>query len=128
PALFLSLIGGLGPICWTVVWLGVTLLGMAFVGAAGLWCSVRSKSSWRSLLPTLGITYVGGFMVFCLLSPVIGIVSVLVVVVLMIIMSVAGMPPNCSMFNISNFFFIGSCVLLAIIFVVRACWVLISAH
>src|SRR5439155_21686788 len=59
PALAFSIIGGIGPTFWTVMWLGVTLLGMAFVGAAGLWCSVRSKSSWRSLLTTLGITYLG---------------------------------------------------------------------
>src|SRR5439155_21955289 len=96
-----SLIGGLGPIFWTVVWRGVTLVAMAFVGAAGLWCSVRSKSSWRSLLSTLGITYVGGFILFCVLSPIIGIVSFLIVIVLMMVLTLAGMPVTLNMFHVS---------------------------
>ena len=35
PALLLSWVGGLGAFLWTLLWLGVTLLAMAFVGAAG---------------------------------------------------------------------------------------------
>src|SRR5207244_2229684 len=51
PALFFSIWGSLlqaspAPFLWTLLLLGVTWLAMAFVGAAGLWCSVRSKSSW----------------------------------------------------------------------------------
>src|SRR5439155_19378600 len=60
PALGFALLGGPGALFWVVIWLAVTFLAMYFVGAAGLWCSVRSKSSWRSLVGTLGIGYVGG--------------------------------------------------------------------
>jgi ABC-type transport system involved in multi-copper enzyme maturation permease subunit len=85
PALGLAALGGGGPLFWTAVWLGVTLLAMVFVGAAGLWCSVRSRSSWRSLLGTLGITYVGGFILSCVTSPIIGIVALLIYFVLLLL-------------------------------------------
>jgi ABC-type Na+ efflux pump permease subunit len=85
PALALAALGGGGPLFWTAVWLGVTLLAMVFVGAAGLWCSVRSKSSWRSLLGTLGITYVGGFTLFCVTSPIMMIVALLIYLALFLV-------------------------------------------
>src|SRR5262249_30222263 len=73
PAITLSLLGGVMAVFWTLLWLGVTLLAMYFVGATGLRCSVRAKNSWRSLLGTLGIGYVGGFILFAMMSPVISI-------------------------------------------------------
>jgi ABC-2 family transporter protein len=85
PALTLAAVGGGGPLFWTAVWLGVTLLAMIFVGAAGLWCSVRSRSSWRSLLGTLGITYIGGFLLFCVTSPITAIVALLIYLALMLV-------------------------------------------
>jgi ABC-type transport system involved in multi-copper enzyme maturation permease subunit len=54
---------------WTVLLLGVTVLAMAFVGAAGLWCSARSKSSWRSLVGTVAIGYGGGFFLLFIAMP-----------------------------------------------------------
>jgi len=71
PALALSVLGGLGAFFWTSLWLGVTILALAYVGSAGLWCSVRAKSSWRSLLSTLGLTYLGGIALYCMTMPVI---------------------------------------------------------
>ena len=65
PSLGLALIGGIWPVFWVVLWLAVTLLAMAFIGSAGLWCSVRSPGSLWSLLGTLGIGYVGGFLLYC---------------------------------------------------------------
>jgi ABC-type transport system involved in multi-copper enzyme maturation permease subunit len=61
PALAFSALCGLGALFWTALWLAVSCLAMAYAGAAGLWCSVMSSTSWRSLLGTLGVTYVGGF-------------------------------------------------------------------
>ncbi len=63
---------------WTVLWLVTTFLAMYFIGAAGLYCSVRAKTSWRSLLGTLGIGYVGGFLVFLVVSPVTLIVALFI--------------------------------------------------
>jgi ABC-type transport system involved in multi-copper enzyme maturation permease subunit len=67
PALAFSTLSGLPAVLFTLLWLGVTWLAMYFVGASGLWCSVRAKNSWRSLLSTLGIAYVGGFLLFCVI-------------------------------------------------------------
>jgi ABC-type transport system involved in multi-copper enzyme maturation permease subunit len=53
PALAFSLVAGPLAAFWMVLWLAVTVLAMYFIGAVGLWCSVRSKSSWQALLQTL---------------------------------------------------------------------------
>ena len=45
PAVLLSLLGGVRSFVWTIIALAVTLLAMYFIGAVGIWCSVRSKSS-----------------------------------------------------------------------------------
>ncbi len=42
----------------------VSWLGMAYAGSAGLFCSARSSSSWRSLLATVGLGYAAGFLVY----------------------------------------------------------------
>jgi ABC-type transport system involved in multi-copper enzyme maturation permease subunit len=73
PAVTISVLGGVLAFFWTLLWLGVTVLAMYFVGAAGLYCSARGKSSWRSLLATLGMAYGGGAVVFL----VTGVLSVL---------------------------------------------------
>jgi ABC-type transport system involved in multi-copper enzyme maturation permease subunit len=85
PALVFATIGGFGTVFWTALPLGVTLLAMWFVGAAGIWCSVLAKTSWRSLLGTLGITYIGGFVLFCVSSYIMLIVAVLVMLALMLV-------------------------------------------
>jgi hypothetical protein len=60
PAVVLSVIAGPGAFAWTLLWLAVVALGIWYAGAVGLWCSVRARSSWRSLLGTLLYLYVGG--------------------------------------------------------------------
>jgi ABC-type Na+ efflux pump permease subunit len=99
PALFFSIWGSLlqaspAPFLWTLLLLGVTWLAMAFVGAAGLWCSVRSKSSWRSLLGTVLIGYVGGFMLYGVALPVAGIVYGVVYLTLLLVDLALGHNPN----------------------------------
>ena len=69
----------------TWLWLGVTVLAMYFLGAIGLWSSVRCKGSWRSLLSTLGFGYVGGFLVYLMTTPVLFILALLVWVILILI-------------------------------------------
>jgi hypothetical protein len=85
PATLLSLVGGISPFLWTLITLGVTILAMYFIGAAGIWCSVRSKSSWRSLLGTLGFGYLGAFMMFLVASPIIFILSAIIYAMLLIL-------------------------------------------
>ena len=74
PALAFTFLGG-GGAGFDGAFLVVTWLGMAYVGAAGIWCSVRSKSSWRSLLFTLVLAYVGGSILYCVASPFIALLS-----------------------------------------------------
>jgi len=57
PAVLLSALGGWGALLWTAIWLAVTVLAMYFLGAAGVWCSARSKTSWRSLIGTMTLGY-----------------------------------------------------------------------
>jgi ABC-type transport system involved in multi-copper enzyme maturation permease subunit len=85
PAGLLSLLGGPGAVAWTLIWLGVTWLATYYIGAAGLWCSTRSRSSWRSLLGTLGFGYVGGFILFAATTPIIFIVAWIIVLILAVI-------------------------------------------
>ncbi len=75
PAFAFAVLGGFFAALWTVLGLGVTVLAMYYVGAAGLWCSVRSKSSWRSLLGTLGFGYVGGVLLYLVTSPIMFIIA-----------------------------------------------------
>jgi ABC-type transport system involved in multi-copper enzyme maturation permease subunit len=77
PAVVLSTLGGLLALFWTVLWLGVTLLAMYYVGAAGLWCSVRSRNSWRALLGTLTAGYIGGVCMYLLTTPIWGIIGLI---------------------------------------------------
>jgi ABC-type transport system involved in multi-copper enzyme maturation permease subunit len=93
PALALSLLGSLPDLAagnlpaafWTLIWLGVTLLAMYFIGAAGIWCSVRCKTSWRSLLWTVGIGYGGGFLVYLVTAPVLLLVAGLVLLAIALV-------------------------------------------
>jgi ABC-type transport system involved in multi-copper enzyme maturation permease subunit len=66
PAVLLSALGGAGCLGWTVLWLAVTVLAMYYMGAVGVWCSARSKSSWRSLLGTMAMGYLFGFVLYLL--------------------------------------------------------------
>lgn len=85
PALALSLLADWQSTMWTALLFGVTWLAMAFIGAAGLWCSARAKSSWRSLLLTTLVGYGGAFILFVLALPVAGILFVLIYLTLLLI-------------------------------------------
>lgn len=124
PAIALSAMGGLKSLLWTIVWLAVTLLAMYYVGAAGIWCSVRCKNSWRSLLGTLGLGYVGGLAIYAVCSPVIGILALLLLFLAMLVdmlleTQIAGVA-LVGMANYWSFFFFATCVGLALIFLLAA--------
>jgi ABC-type transport system involved in multi-copper enzyme maturation permease subunit len=85
PALAFAALGGPMALFWTLSWLATTWLAMYYVGAAGIWCSQRSKSSWRSLVGTLGLCYVGGFVIY---GPVMLIVAILAYFVLIFLVMI----------------------------------------
>jgi ABC-type transport system involved in multi-copper enzyme maturation permease subunit len=64
PALVLSVLGGVVSLFWVLLWLAVTVLAMYYIGAAGLWCSVRSRNSWRALLGTMAAGYAGALALY----------------------------------------------------------------
>jgi ABC-type transport system involved in multi-copper enzyme maturation permease subunit len=70
PALAFAPLGGWIVVPLTLLFLGVTWLAMAYVGAAGIWSSVESNSSWHSLLRTLVLAYLGGTILYCVATPV----------------------------------------------------------
>jgi ABC-type transport system involved in multi-copper enzyme maturation permease subunit len=57
PAAALSLWTGADALLFTASLLLLTWVTMYYMAATGLWCSARSKSSWRSLVMTFAIGY-----------------------------------------------------------------------
>jgi ABC-type transport system involved in multi-copper enzyme maturation permease subunit len=53
PAAGLAFLAGVEALVWVLFWWAVTWMMMYYMGATGVHCSVRSLSSWRSLLATL---------------------------------------------------------------------------
>jgi ABC-type transport system involved in multi-copper enzyme maturation permease subunit len=117
PAVPLSILGGKMAFFWMVLTLVVTLLGMRFVGAAGLWCSARAKSSWRSLLGTALIGYVGGFILYGIAWPVtliaFAVIWVTLALVDMLIYKNQTSMAN-AFFSIKDFWIIGSYISLVL--------------
>jgi ABC-type transport system involved in multi-copper enzyme maturation permease subunit len=85
PVIPLSLLGGVSSLIWILIPLGVSILAMYYIGAAGLWSSVRAKGSWRSLLLTLLFGYVGGFIIYACTSPVLIIAAIFIYLFLTLI-------------------------------------------
>jgi hypothetical protein len=76
--MFLSIPVAGGVLFLTLLCLVVTGLAMFYMGAAGVWCSVRCNTSWRSLLATLGLGYVGGLVLWVVTVPITLIVALFV--------------------------------------------------
>jgi hypothetical protein len=121
PALLLSFLGGLLAFTYVLFGLCVTVLMMYFVGAAGLWCSVKSKNSWRSLLATLGLGYVAGALIYLLTTPLIAAVAAMLVILLYVIDASFGTSMGAvagrGMAFTFPVFFVSSCIGLALAFV-----------
>jgi hypothetical protein len=90
PAVTLSVLGGPLALAYTVVWLAATVLAMYFIGAAGLWCSVRAANSWRSLLNTMALGYLGGLSIYAVTSPIIAIFAFILILFLLLMDWVIG--------------------------------------
>jgi ABC-type transport system involved in multi-copper enzyme maturation permease subunit len=81
-AMALSIPLGGGILFITLLCLVVTALAMFYMGAAGVWCSVRCSTSWRSLLATMGLGYVGGLVLWLVTVPITLIVALFVYLML----------------------------------------------
>ncbi|MBL8799755.1 MAG: ABC transporter permease subunit [Planctomycetia bacterium] len=119
PAVTLALAGGFPSVFWTVIWLAVTFLAMYYLGAAGLFASVRSRSSWRSMLGTLAFGYLGMFIIYVVTLPVIGLVALIIYLFLMMTDRVYNLGLTRAASVLGDFdtaFFIATCIGLALIF------------
>jgi ABC-type transport system involved in multi-copper enzyme maturation permease subunit len=84
-----------GEVAFTVVLaIPITWLTMYFLGAAGLYCSARSNSSWRSLVGTVALGYAGGSALFCLGMPIGCIGSTIVSILFAVIQTAFGQSIN----------------------------------
>jgi ABC-type Na+ efflux pump permease subunit len=126
PAIALAALGGPAALFWTALWLAVTLLAMYYIGSAGLYCSVKAKNSWRSLLWTLAAGYLGGTALYLVTSPLWAIVGVLVAVALQVVdrtygtRAAAGLPSFMGQYETP--ILIASSIALAVIFYIMARW------
>ena len=73
---------GAAPLFITLLTAVVTTVAMFYMGAAGIWCSTKCTTSWRSLLATLGLGYVGGLVLWLISSPITIIIAVMVWLIL----------------------------------------------
>jgi ABC-type transport system involved in multi-copper enzyme maturation permease subunit len=132
PAAVLAGVAGPIPLTFVLVSLGVTLLGCYFIGATGVWASVKSPTSWRALLVTLGFGYGGGFALFVITSPVtLVIASVLFALIAIIMQQTLGLPPSALLGGFPPFFiafFVVVCVALVLGFALTAWWFIKEAE
>jgi ABC-type transport system involved in multi-copper enzyme maturation permease subunit len=131
PALVLSFLGGFQAFFWTLLWLAVTLLAMWYIGAGGIFASVRSRSSWRALLGTLGFGYVGGFILYVCASPIILIVAAILYIFLKLADDLYNLGLTATIGPFKDFFFaffFASCLALAAIFYGFAWWFITDAE
>jgi ABC-type transport system involved in multi-copper enzyme maturation permease subunit len=81
PAVALSVFAGPLALTYTIAWLAATVLAMYFIGSVGLWCSVRAKTAWRSMIQTEFIGYLGGLAIYVVSTP-----AIIIIVYLLILM------------------------------------------
>lgn len=117
PAMALSVLGGPLAFGYVVLWFAVTVLAMYFMGAAGLWCSAQATNSWRGLLNTMLVGYLGGLAIYTVAVPLIAILAALVLLLLalvdLILKTSIGRP---DMTNLMQVFAVSSGIGLAVIF------------
>lgn len=130
PSLIFAFLGGFQAFFWTVLWLAVTLLAMWYVGAAGIYCSVRSRSSWRALLGTLGLGYVGGFIAYLCTSPILLVLAAIIFLFLKLADEFYGLgfTNRAGGAEFESAFKIASCFGLAAIFYGLAWWFISDAE
>ena len=119
-ALPMAALNGPGAFLSALLWLGVTVVAMAYAGAAGLWCSGRSRTSWRSLLSTLAFCYLGGFLFAVPTMLAALILSLLVIPFLAMIELATGSPLLGQMDVLLESFAVGICLALTGLFLILA--------
>jgi hypothetical protein len=120
-----------GVLSVTLLCLIVTALAMFYMGAAGVWCSVRCSTSWRSLLATMGLGYVGGLLLWVVTVP----ITIIVALFVYLFLEALGSADRLLGTGIANSFagltrnrpligFIASCIVLAGVFLGVPWWLI----
>jgi ABC-type transport system involved in multi-copper enzyme maturation permease subunit len=131
PALFFAVFGGVFALLGVLLSLGETFLAMYYLGAVGLWASVRTRTSWRSLLITVLVAYLAAIAIYVCLLPVVFIISGMVYAAIAILAAVYGLNPGAFLGSFPAFsfaFLIAACIGLVILFLVAARWFVRSAQ
>src|SRR5262249_20103263 len=89
---------------------------------------VRSSSSWRSLLATLGFAYGGGLITYCVVSPVVCFVSFFIMLFLMAVDALLGIGVAGGAGRLFSWVQVASCLALAVIFVIATIMLIRSAE
>jgi ABC-type transport system involved in multi-copper enzyme maturation permease subunit len=116
------------PLFLTLLTSVVTTVAMFYMGAAGTWCSTRFSTSWRSLLATLGLGYVGGLVLWVATVPITAIIGIIVWMLLMALAAADTLLGTNVAKTISSFTgfnaiaFIASCIVLAGVFLGVPWW------
>jgi hypothetical protein len=127
PTLALAALCGWAAFFWTALWLAVTCLAAAYAGAAGLWCSVRSSTSWRGMMGALALTYLGGFVIYAAGSSAGCILAMILLFAASLLAPTFGISIG-GMVLMWQFFRVGLCLVLAAGFVLTAWRLLVSAE
>lgn len=75
PAFILAWLAGTVAFAGTVIWWVAAWPIMSFIGAVGVWCSVRTRHSIPSLFATFSFGYFGSLFIFLFIVPVIVVVA-----------------------------------------------------
>jgi ABC-type Na+ efflux pump permease subunit len=119
PALLLGLLAGPFAVFWTLLYLGQTVLAMYYLGAVGMWASVRARSSWRSLLTTVLVAYAAATGLFVCLGPVVLILSAILYLMVSLVSTYLGLNGGNMLGSFGTFYFallIATCVGLVAVF------------
>lgn len=133
-AIVMSVIAGPAALLWTALWLGVMIVAIFYAAATGICCSVRAKSSWRSLLSTLAFIFVGGLVLLTVTGIFSCILAVFIFLLLRILSEIlqlsAGFQTGVVLFfaDWSNSLKIGFCLALGAVFVLLAWRLLVDAE
>ena len=109
---------------YTLCYLAATLLAMYFIGAAGLWCSVRASNSWKALLQTMGVGYIGGLVAYVVVSPVLLAFGAILLILLLVMDAFLNTRFASAAGAYGRTLYFGSPFALALLFLLLARWFL----
>jgi ABC-type transport system involved in multi-copper enzyme maturation permease subunit len=110
------------------VWIFATVVAIQFIGAVGVWCSARMRSSWIALIATLGIGYLGGGLVALFGVPIVTIVLFYIMLFLSPIFIVFNLGMSGSPATMQVILIVSSCVGIAAVFLRLASHFILQAE